>query len=108
MNLSLRSTPSSSNFVVIALLASSKNKPLNSPDKSFNTPWSSIPFIISRPFSFPMIKSSAPYIGAIWTSPVPASNVTWKPSTTGAILSINTCLYLIPVILSPEKTLSTS
>ena len=54
------------------------------------------------------MKSSAPYIGAMCTNPVPASRVTWKPSITGAILSMKTCLYFTPANLSPVNTLTTS
>ena len=46
-------------------------------------PFSSTGQSTGRLFWTPTLKSSSPCPGAVWTSPVPASAVTWSPVMIG-------------------------
>ena len=61
---------------MIAPLASlSTLVPANGPASAVRLPASSTGQSTGRPYALPVLKSSTPWPGAVWTSPVPVSVV---------------------------------
>src|SRR5215469_11727475 len=76
---------------IIGWFASQTRWPVYSGRPLRRIPFSSTLLVASRPYLTPVMKSSAPCEGAVWTTPVTMSMVTYSASTPRTLRSRNGC-----------------